>query len=80
MVIFKSNLIFRLATNLRRTKATIKIQKVVRGWLCRKKYLRIKAATLVLQRYHRGFMARKFTQDLRRYNAVSNFSTYLLLV
>lgn len=42
--------------------------------MCRKKYLRLKAATLVLQRYHRGYMARKFTQDLRRNNAVSNFS------
>jgi len=59
--------------HLRRTKAATTIQKVIRAWLCRKKYLRIQAATLDLQRYYRGTVARKFTQELRRNNAVSNF-------
>jgi len=59
-----------LATHLRQTKAATKIQKVIRAWLCRKKYLRIKTATLNLQRYYRGSVARKFTQELRRNNAV----------
>jgi len=58
--------------HLRRTKAATRIQKVIRAWLCRKKYLRIQAATLDLQRYYRGTVARKFTQELRRNNAVSN--------
>lgn len=64
---------FRLATYLRRTKAAIKIQKVVRMWLCRKKYLHLQATVLVLQRYYRGYKARKFTLELRRNNAVSNY-------
>jgi len=42
-------------------------------WLCRKKYLQIQAAILVLQRYYRGYKARKFTLELRRNNAVSNY-------
>lgn len=73
MIIFI--LIIRLATHLRRTKAAIKIQKVIRMWLCHKKYLRIRAAAFVLQRYYRGFVARKYTQELRRNNAVIYFST-----
>lgn len=42
-------------------------------WLCRKMYLRKQAATLVLQRYYRGYVARKLTLEMRRNNAVSNF-------
>jgi len=41
-------------------------------WLCRKKYLQLQAAILVLQRYYRGYKARKFTLELKRNNAVSN--------
>lgn len=64
---------FSFATHLRRTKAAIKIQKVIRAWLCRKKYLRVQAATLILQKYYRGYIARQFTQELRQNNAVSHF-------
>jgi len=42
-------------------------------WLCRKKYLQLQAAILVLQRYYRGYKARKFTLELRQNNAVSNY-------
>jgi len=42
-------------------------------WLCRKKYLQLQAATLVLQRYYRGYKARKFTLELRQNNAVRNY-------
>jgi hypothetical protein len=42
-------------------------------WLCRKKYLHLQAAVLVLQRYYRGYKARKFTLELRRNNAVSYY-------
>lgn len=51
-------------------------------WLCRKKYLRIQAATLVLQQYYRGYKARKFTQELRRNKAVSNlvFKMYVIKI
>lgn len=65
---------FRLATHLRRTKAATKIQKVIRAWLCRKKYLRVQAATLILQQYYRGYVARKFTHELRQNNAVSSLT------
>lgn len=48
-------------------------------WLCRKKYLQLQAATLVLQRYYRGYKARKFTLELRRNNAVRNYFRIVIL-
>lgn len=38
--------------------ACIQIQKTIRCWLARKKYLRIRHATITLQRYTRGHQAR----------------------
>lgn len=40
-------------------EATIMIQKTVRGWLQKLKYRRLKAATLTLQRFYRGHLARR---------------------
>jgi len=48
-------------------------------WLCRKKYLQLQAAILVLQRYYRGYKARKFTLELRQNNAVSNYFNISIL-
>lgn len=61
-----------MATHLRRTKAAVKVQKIIRAWLCRKKYSRIQAAIQVLQRFYRGYLARKYTHELRKNNAVCN--------
>lgn len=38
--------------------ACIRIQKTIRCWLERKKYLRMKHAAIVIQRYVRGYQAR----------------------
>ncbi len=38
--------------------ACINIQKTIRCWLARKKYLRIRQAAITLQRYTRGHQAR----------------------
>ena len=37
----------------------IMIQKHVRGWLLRKRYQTVRGATCTLQRWVRGFMARR---------------------
>ena len=38
--------------------ACIRIQKTIRGWLLRKKYLRMRKAAIIVQRYVRGYQAR----------------------
>ncbi|XP_078540969.1 unconventional myosin-Va isoform X2 [Lissotriton helveticus] len=49
--------------------ACIRIQKTIRGWLMRKKYLRMKDAAINIQRYVRGYQARRYVQFLRRTRA-----------
>ncbi|XP_056095174.1 unconventional myosin-Va isoform X1 [Rhinichthys klamathensis goyatoka] len=49
--------------------ACIHIQKTIRCWLARKKYLRIRQATITLQRYTRGHQARCLCNNLRRTRA-----------
>ncbi|XP_075714102.1 unconventional myosin-Va isoform X1 [Rhinoderma darwinii] len=49
--------------------ACIRIQKTIRGWLLRKKYLRMKKAAICIQRYVRGYQARCYAQFLRRTRA-----------
>lgn len=40
-------------------RCCIMMQKTVRSFICRKKYLRIKKSTLLIQRYSRGVLARR---------------------
>ncbi|XP_063782172.1 unconventional myosin-Va isoform X2 [Pseudophryne corroboree] len=49
--------------------ACIRIQKTIRGWLLRKKYLRMRRAAICIQRYIRGYQARCYAQFLRRTRA-----------
>ncbi|XP_056428304.1 unconventional myosin-Va isoform X2 [Hyla sarda] len=49
--------------------ACIRIQKTIRGWLLRKKYLRMKKAAICIQRYVRGYQAKCLAQFLRRTRA-----------
>ncbi|XP_018431572.1 PREDICTED: unconventional myosin-Va isoform X3 [Nanorana parkeri] len=49
--------------------ACIRIQKTIRGWLLRKKYLRMRKAAINIQRYVRGYQARCLAQFLRRTRA-----------
>lgn len=49
--------------------ACIRIQKTIRCWLARKKYLRMKHAATTIQRYVRGYQARCLAKFLRRTRA-----------
>ncbi|XP_062998493.1 unconventional myosin-Va [Elgaria multicarinata webbii] len=49
--------------------ACIRIQKTIRGWLLRKKYLRMRKAAITVQRYVRGYQARCLATFLRRTKA-----------
>nr|XP_020836654.1 unconventional myosin-Va isoform X6 [Phascolarctos cinereus] len=56
--------------------ACIRIQKTIRGWLLRKKYLRMKKAAITIQRYVRGYQARCYAKFLRRTNAATIIQKY----
>ncbi|XP_058854704.1 unconventional myosin-Va-like isoform X4 [Acipenser ruthenus] len=49
--------------------ACIRIQKTIRSWLLRKKYLRMRSAAITIQRYVRGYQARCLAKFLRRTQA-----------
>uniref|UniRef100_A0A673UGH3 Unconventional myosin-Va n=1 Tax=Suricata suricatta TaxID=37032 RepID=A0A673UGH3_SURSU len=51
--------------------ACIRIQKTIRGWLLRKKYLRMRRAATTVQRYVRGYQARCYAKFLRRTKAAT---------
>ncbi|XP_067293105.1 unconventional myosin-Va isoform X3 [Pseudorasbora parva] len=53
--------------------ACIQIQKTIRCWVARKKYLRIRQAAITLQRYTRGHQARCLCNNLRRTRAAVIF-------
>ncbi|XP_067090448.1 unconventional myosin-Va-like isoform X1 [Osmerus mordax] len=50
-------------------KACVRIQKTIRCWVARKKYLRMKTAAVTLQRYVRGHQARCLVKFMRRTKA-----------
>uniref|UniRef100_A0A803SSY7 Myosin VA n=1 Tax=Anolis carolinensis TaxID=28377 RepID=A0A803SSY7_ANOCA len=52
-------------------EACIRIQKTIRGWLFRKKYLRMRKAAITVQRYVRGYQARCLASFLRRTKAAT---------
>uniref|UniRef100_A0A8U7NTU3 Unconventional myosin-Va n=1 Tax=Corvus moneduloides TaxID=1196302 RepID=A0A8U7NTU3_CORMO len=49
--------------------ACIRIQKTIRGWLMRKKYVRMRKAAITIQRHVRGYQARCYAKFLRRTRA-----------
>ncbi|XP_056112681.1 unconventional myosin-Va isoform X2 [Rhinichthys klamathensis goyatoka] len=56
--------------------ACIRIQKTIRCWLARKKYLRMKHAATTIQRYVRGHQARCLAKFLRRTRAAIIIQKY----
>ncbi|KAL6479556.1 hypothetical protein MHYP_G00129890 [Metynnis hypsauchen] len=56
--------------------ACIRIQKTIRCWLARKKYLRMKHAAITIQRYVRGYQARCLATFLRRTRAAIVIQKY----
>ncbi|XP_068597998.1 unconventional myosin-Va [Brachionichthys hirsutus] len=51
--------------------ACIRIQKTIRCWLARKKYLRMRSAAITIQRFIRGYQARCLAKFLRRTRAAT---------
>uniref|UniRef100_UPI00398E9CA0 unconventional myosin-Va isoform X2 n=1 Tax=Pristiophorus japonicus TaxID=55135 RepID=UPI00398E9CA0 len=56
--------------------ACIRIQKTIRSWLQRKKYLRMRKAAITIQRYVRGYQARCYAQFLRKTRAAILIQKY----
>ncbi|KAM7337300.1 hypothetical protein ACRRTK_003419 [Alexandromys fortis] len=56
--------------------ACIRIQKTIRGWLLRKKYLCMQRAAITVQRYVRGYQARCYAKFLRRTKAATTIQKY----
>ncbi|XP_049824224.1 unconventional myosin-Va isoform X2 [Aethina tumida] len=55
----------------------IMMQKTVRAFIWRKKFLRIKNCALNIQRYGRGLLARRLAQDIRRERAAKKIQRYV---
>ncbi|XP_026149215.1 unconventional myosin-Va isoform X5 [Mastacembelus armatus] len=56
--------------------ACIRIQKTIRCWLARKKYLRQRSAAITIQRFTRGYQARCLAKFLRRTQAATIIQKY----
>ncbi|XP_077421036.1 unconventional myosin-Va isoform X1 [Vanacampus margaritifer] len=56
--------------------ACIRIQKTIRCWLARKKYLRMRDAAITIQRFTRGYQARCLAKFMRRTQAATIIQKY----
>uniref|UniRef100_A0AAQ4PDB3 Myosin VA n=1 Tax=Gasterosteus aculeatus aculeatus TaxID=481459 RepID=A0AAQ4PDB3_GASAC len=56
--------------------ACIRIQKTIRCWLARKKYLRKRSAAITIQRFTRGHQARRLAKFMRRTQAATTIQKY----
>ncbi|XP_032415621.1 unconventional myosin-Va isoform X5 [Xiphophorus hellerii] len=56
--------------------ACIRIQKTIRCWLARKKYLRQRSAAITIQRFTRGYQARCLAKFMRRTQAATIIQKY----
>lgn len=79
----------RLAQDLREKRAAITIQRYYRGFVCRKQFVTIRAAIVIIQCFTRGMFARRLRMQLlyeaktkiiqrcwRRYRARENYRNY----
>ncbi|KAF7701918.1 hypothetical protein HF521_001201 [Silurus meridionalis] len=57
--------------------ACVQIQKTIRCWVARKKYLRLRTAAVTVQRYARGHQARALCKSLRKTKAAVVIQKYL---
>ncbi|XP_062402519.1 unconventional myosin-Va [Sardina pilchardus] len=57
-------------------EACVRIQKTIRCWLQRKKFLRMRTAAITIQRYVRGHQARRLALSLRRARAALVIQKY----
>ncbi|KAM7342647.1 dilute class unconventional myosin isoform 2-T2 [Cochliomyia hominivorax] len=65
----------QIRANLRKKYITI-IQSVIRRFICRKRYLRLKYTALGIQRFARGYLARQKAQLIREQRAAIVISKY----
>uniref|UniRef100_A0A671YTG8 Myosin VA n=1 Tax=Sparus aurata TaxID=8175 RepID=A0A671YTG8_SPAAU len=56
--------------------ACIRIQKTIRCWLARKKYLRKRSSAITIQRFTRGYQARCLVKFMRRTQAATVIQKY----
>uniref|UniRef100_A0A8D0DF76 Myosin VA n=1 Tax=Sander lucioperca TaxID=283035 RepID=A0A8D0DF76_SANLU len=56
--------------------ACIRIQKTIRCWLARKRYLRKRSAAITIQRFTRGYQARCLAKFMRRTQAATIIQKY----
>ncbi|XP_038556828.1 unconventional myosin-Va isoform X7 [Micropterus salmoides] len=56
--------------------ACIRIQKTIRCWLVRKKYLRMRSSAITIQRFTRGYQARCLAKFMRRTQAATIIQKY----
>ncbi|XP_034382197.1 unconventional myosin-Va [Cyclopterus lumpus] len=56
--------------------ACVRIQKTIRCWLARKKYLRKRSAAITIQRFTRGYQARCLAKFMRRSQAATVIQKY----
>uniref|UniRef100_A0A3Q3JQK4 Myosin VAa n=1 Tax=Monopterus albus TaxID=43700 RepID=A0A3Q3JQK4_MONAL len=56
--------------------ACIRIQKTIRCWLARKRYLRQRSAAITIQRFTRGYQARCLAKFMRRTQAATIIQKY----
>lgn len=63
------------ADRLRR--CCVMMQKTVRAFICRRRYLRITKAIYGIQRYGRGYLARRKAQGIRRHRAAIKIQKYV---
>ncbi|KAM6980374.1 unconventional myosin-Va isoform 1-T1 [Aplochiton taeniatus] len=56
--------------------ACIRIQKTIRCWLARKKYLRKRRAAITIQRFTRGYQARCLAKFMRRTEAATTIQKF----
>lgn len=66
----------QLRSDLRK-KHIIKVQSLIRRFICRNKYLRLKRTALGLQRHARGMLARKRADNLRKNRAAIKIQRYV---
>ncbi|KAI9545210.1 Unconventional myosin-Va [Dissostichus eleginoides] len=60
--------------------ACIRIQKTIRCWLERKRYLRKRSAAITVQRFTRGYQARRLVKFMRRTQAATTIQKYQRMV
>lgn len=60
----------RKANDIRQNRAAVKIQRYMKGWYYRTRYVKAKKSILAIQRYGRGFLARKkFAETMATHKA-----------